>query len=138
MPGINVARTFLMALAIGYAAGFAQPALAKPQPSSQCVSINRRQAATSEAKCYSSKHGGVPRTFRGYAPSAQKGPVPLVMVLHGGGGSGGNMEWLTKRGFNRIADRDGAVIVYPDGIGKSWNDGRSDLKSEAVEKQVDE
>lgn len=138
MPSIGGARTALIALAIGCAAGLAQPVIAQPQPSSQCVSINRRQEATSEAKCYSIEHGGVQRTFRVYAPPTRKGPTPLVMVLHGGGGSGGNMEWLTKRGFNRIADRDGAVIVYPDGIGKSWNDGRSDLKSEAVEKQVDD
>lgn len=115
-----------------------QPAFAAPVTSSDCAPINRRQAATSEAKCYSIEHGGLTRTFRVYAPVGLKKPVPLVMVLHGGGGSGGNMEWLTQRGFNRIADRDGAVIVYPDGISKGWNDGRSDMKTKAVAEQIDD
>src|SRR5262245_2037870 len=122
-----------LCLAISIAAVWlwAPPSIAAPHASKDCVSINRRQAATSEAKCYSMEHAGVVRTFRVYAPAPLKGPAPLVLVLHGGGGSGGNMEWLTERGFNRIADRDGAVIVYPDGIGKGWNDGRTDMKSKA-------
>jgi polyhydroxybutyrate depolymerase len=64
--------------------------------------------------------------------------VPLIFVLHGGGGNGVGMESLTRRGFNRIADAEGAVIVYPDGIGKGWNDGRTDLKSKATQEHVDD
>ena len=48
------------------------------------------------------------------------------------------MEALTDRGFDRIADREYLLVVYPDGIGKGWNDGRSDLRSEAVKDQVDD
>jgi polyhydroxybutyrate depolymerase len=48
------------------------------------------------------------------------------------------MEKLTEGKFNRIADRDGAIIVYPDGLGRGWNDGRTDLKSKAVAEQVDD
>ena len=33
------------------------------------------------------------------------------------------MEWLTENAFERIADRDGVLVVYPEGIGNSWNAG---------------
>ena len=48
------------------------------------------------------------------------------------------MEKLTEGKFNRIADGDGAIIVYPDGLGRGWNDGRTDLKSKAIAEQVDD
>jgi len=34
------------------------------------------------------------------------------------------MEKLTRGGFNRLAERDGFVVVYPDGLERHWNDGR--------------
>jgi len=120
------------------AAALSSDALAAPAPASDCVSVSRRQAAGLESKCYAIDVAGVRRTFRVYLPAARPQPLPVVLVLHGGGGSGAGMEWLTQRGFNRIADRDGALIVYPDGIGKGWNDGRSDLKSRAVREHVDD
>ncbi len=75
------------------------------QPSGECVSTGPREARKSEAACYSTSHAGLGRTLRIYAPAHRRGVVPLVFVIHGGGGTGGNMEWLTRRGFNRIADR---------------------------------
>jgi polyhydroxybutyrate depolymerase len=60
-----------------------------------------------------------------------------VFVLHGGGGSGAGMELLTRGTFNRIADRDGAIVVYPDGVDRHWNDGR-DLPETAARERVDD
>src|SRR3954453_21116917 len=48
--------------------------------------------------------------------------LPLVLVFHGGGGEGKQMPALT--GMNAIADREGFVTAYPDGIDRNWNDGR--------------
>jgi polyhydroxybutyrate depolymerase len=48
--------------------------------------------------------------------------LPLVLVFHGGGGEGKQMPTLT--GMNSIADREGFVAAYPDGIDRNWNDGR--------------
>jgi polyhydroxybutyrate depolymerase len=48
--------------------------------------------------------------------------VPLVILLHGGGSQGEGMAKLTK--FNDIADKNGFIAVYPDGLEKRWNDGR--------------
>ena len=107
--------------------------------SNSCPADRAKVASVAEAKCYAMEYGGRERTMRIYAPAgASTGPVPLVLVLHGSGGDGGGMEWVSERGFNRIADREGAVIVYPDGIGKSWNDGRPDVPSAAVKESVDD
>ena len=35
------------------------------------------------------------------------------------------MEIVTLGQFNRIADKYGVVVIYPDGIDRGWNDGRS-------------
>jgi len=35
------------------------------------------------------------------------------------------MVKLTLGGFDKLSDKEGFVVVYPDGIGKNWNDGRS-------------
>jgi polyhydroxybutyrate depolymerase len=59
---------------------------------------------------------GVERTFRLHVPAAlPTGPVPLLVALHGGGGSGRRFEQQT--GFDGLADRDGFLVAYPDGTG---------------------
>lgn len=64
------------------------------------------------------------RRYRLYVPATldHTRPVPLVLALHGHGGTGRGMEQLTLGRFDRLADRDGAVIAYPDGIDHRWND----------------
>jgi polyhydroxybutyrate depolymerase len=47
----------------------------------------------------------------------------LVIVLHGGSGTGAGMPPLT--GTNAVADQKGFIAVYPDGIQKKWADGRN-------------
>ena len=66
--------------------------------------------------------GGVERSYLLHRPNARPGPRPLVLVLHGGGGTGRRMEEHT--GFSRLADAEGFYVLYPDGIGGHWNDGR--------------
>lgn len=68
--------------------------------------------------------GGMERTYlvhisSSYDPSLQ---TPLVIVLHGGGGTGKGMVKLT--GFDAVADKENFIVVYPDGFEKHWNDGR--------------
>lgn len=127
--------TLALALALALA-GFSPPPLAAAIRPDDCLAT-RRAETRHEAACYSLVQDGRKRTLRVYVPRARDGPLPVVLVLHGGGGTGGGMEWLTRRGFNRIADRDGALIVYPDGIGHGWNDGRSAHRS-AAEAAVDD
>ena len=68
--------------------------------------------------------GGLERNYSVHISSSynKTRPTPLVIALHGGGGTGQGMPKLT--GFNAVADKENFVIVYPDGIEKRWNDGR--------------
>jgi polyhydroxybutyrate depolymerase len=53
--------------------------------------------------------------------------VPLVLVLHGGGGNAANAERMT--GFTEKARKEGFIVVYPEGSGSlktsllTWNAG---------------
>lgn len=72
-------------------------------------------------------HDGLERSYLLHVPTTLDAsrPVPLVLVLHGGGGTGARMVQLTGGGFNTLAERDGFLVAYPDGIEKHWNDGRA-------------
>ena len=48
--------------------------------------------------------------------------LPLVMVFHGGGGNAEQVKEHTK--FNKLADNEDFIVVYPNAVGKNWNDGR--------------
>ncbi len=67
---------------------------------------------------------GETREFFVHAPPTYDGSrsVPLVLVLHGGGGKADKMDKLT--GFNAVSDAKGFIVVYPQGKDKAWNDGR--------------
>lgn len=69
------------------------------------------------------RHGGVERSFlvhipRDYDPSAQ---TPLVFDLHGRTFTAEAQRALT--GMNDLADREGFIVVHPQGIGRTWNGG---------------
>lgn len=65
-----------------------------------------------------------------------KKALPLVIALHGGRGRGKGMEILT--GFNAVADREGFYVAYPDGVGRSWNDGHGLESFPAMKEDVDD
>ena len=62
------------------------------------------------------------RHYRLFVPTGVEGPLPLVVVLHGGGSNGKQMEGYTK--FNDAAQREGLIVIYPDAMDGNWNDGR--------------
>lgn len=70
--------------------------------------------------------GGRSRSFRVHVPPRYdaRSATPVVIVLHGGGGSARHVE---ERGadMDPIADREGFVVVYPQGTGllATWNGG---------------
>lgn len=73
-------------------------------------------------------HDNLKRTFNIHIPQSfdKSTQIPLVIVLHGRGGNGESMILVTLKGFNKLADKDGFIVVYPDGIELNWNDGRMD------------
>ena len=46
--------------------------------------------------------------------------------MHGGGGNAKGLIRTTRARFNTLANRDVFIAVYPNGVGKSWNDGARD------------
>lgn len=84
--------------------------------------------------------GGLERTYSIYVPVSFHSltPMPLVLLLHGGGGTGEGMETLTLGGWNRLAEREGFIVVYPDGFEKHWNDGRGIWAYRAHRENVDD
>lgn len=73
------------------------------------------------------EHDGARRTFRVHLPPTYdvRRPAPLVVMLHGGGGSGAYFENRSTR-MNAVADREGFITVYPDATGggaTTWNAG---------------
>lgn len=81
--------------------------------------------------------GTLTREFRLFVPSSVRGPAPLMIVLHGGGGTAAQTERFT--GFNKTAARERWLVAYPEGINKHWSDGRqhSDPRRQSVPGQDD-
>jgi polyhydroxybutyrate depolymerase len=65
--------------------------------------------------------GGVSRTFHVYRPQGLNGAAPLVVMLHGGFGTGDQAE----RDYNWDSEADSGhfLVAYPDGLGRAWNAG---------------
>lgn len=68
------------------------------------------------------------RTYRVHLPPVSGStPLPLVIVLHGGGGNDDNAARMT--GMSAKADQENFIVVYPDGSGRlsdkllTWNAG---------------
>lgn len=67
-------------------------------------------------------HNGIKRSYVIRAPrepAQRSGRMPLVLVLHGGGGNADNAESMT--GFTEKAASEGFIVVYPEGTGRFKN-----------------
>lgn len=66
---------------------------------------------------------GQSRSYRLFVPPTLDldQEAPLVLVLHGGGNTGESMVQATQ--FDREASAGGFVVVYPEGLERSWNAG---------------
>ena len=86
------------------------------------------------------KHDGKQRSYLQYAPELEfeEGKRPLLIVLHGGGGTGRSIVRLTEGRFNELAESNGFVVVYPDGVKRYWNEGRKKSVSYAHKNNVDD
>lgn len=77
---------------------------------------------------YTMHWGGLQRSYRVFVPQGLSGPAPLVVMLHGGGGSGAHAE--KAYGWDQLAASQGFVVAYPSGLGaavSAWNvDGGGD------------
>ncbi len=66
-------------------------------------------------------HDGLERTYSLYVPSSYSPstPMSLLMVFHGAAATGEAM--MTSTDFNRYAETENFIVVYPDGLNRTWN-----------------
>lgn len=79
------------------------------------------------------------RTFTLFLPSAydeNDAPLPLSIALHPSGSRAATMAAIT--GFNTIAEREGFVVLYPEGPGGYWDYGAGTSQWETVTDQRDD
>jgi polyhydroxybutyrate depolymerase len=69
------------------------------------------------------QHDGVTREYIVHVPASYDGsrPVPLVFDIHGLTSNAGQQAALT--GWGAKADREGFIVVWPNGLDSSWNGG---------------
>ena len=88
------------------------------------------------------RHGGRQRRYHLHVPphdDFQRG-LPLLVVLHGGGGSGASAREIT--GLDHLGVDHGFVVAFPDGTGKlagkdlTWNAG--DVGTYAARRDIDD
>jgi polyhydroxybutyrate depolymerase len=67
--------------------------------------------------------GGSSRTYILHVPSSYTGAtrVPLVLDFHALGGTGSQEQ--SSSGYQQLADKNGFLIAFPDGIDNAWNIG---------------
>jgi len=70
------------------------------------------------------KIGDTARSYLLHVPQSyeKSKAAQLVLVFHGGESQPQQMEQHT--GFSNLSDREGFIVVYPEGVNKHWNDGR--------------
>lgn len=75
-------------------------------------------------------HDGIDRGYRLYVPdglSRFAGPRPLVLVLHGGGGSSREVHYATRGRFDALAEAEGFLVLYPDAMRRVWDTGSGEI-----------
>ena len=91
------------------------------------------------------EHGGRSRVYRVHVPASYRPEVaaPLLLALHGGGGSMDYMGRDENYGLISLSERTGLVLVLPNGISRlrsgmlaTWNAG--DCCGAARDEQVDD
>ena len=90
------------------------------------TNIETAAAQVASLKEHSFRQDGQRRSYLLYTPrGAQQrvGDQPLVIVMHGGGGTHRAMVSFTKRRWNVLANKHGFYVVYPNALEREWDFG---------------
>lgn len=94
-------------------------------------------SAFSQVKTDSLLVEGHYRSFRFHQPQTAAAKRHLIFVLHGSGGNGGQMMQPAAP-LQALAEKEGLLLVYPDGYKKYWNECRREATSEANKEDINE
>jgi polyhydroxybutyrate depolymerase len=78
------------------------------------------------------------RTFSFYVPNSVTKAPALIFVLHGSYGDGVQMRKVSHFQFDVLADREGLIVVYPDGYKGFWNDCRKSADYASKVENIDD
>ncbi|MBK8022718.1 MAG: esterase [Chloroflexi bacterium] len=67
-------------------------------------------------------HDGLTRDYLLHVPAELQTLAPLVIALHGGGGTAAGFRSETD--FDSVADANSFIVVYPQGVNREWNERR--------------
>jgi len=93
---------------------------------------------TGQVTVHTGAIGGRQRRYILYTPGKLVPQPPLLFVFHGGGGDGPFVRDATGYEFDMLADANGFLVVYPDGIGRGWNSCRKGSDNDATRLHVDD
>jgi polyhydroxybutyrate depolymerase len=134
VPLLAVALVTASSCTPGRGQGQPTPAATAATPSAPGTGAAPRRPAPAVTDTGTLDVGGRRRDYVLHVPALLADPVPLVFVLHGGGGTAAGMEDLT--GHDRVADQAGVLVAYPQGTDDNWADGRG--ADEPDRNQVDD
>lgn len=75
-----------------------------------------------QAQANTLEFDGVTREYLLHVPDTVQQPAPLVIALHGGGGTA--VQFRAETDFDSLADQNGFIVVYPQGFNREWNERR--------------
>lgn len=91
-----------------------------------------------ELQAASLQSGGRERRYHVYRPATLKEAPALLLVFHGSMSDGLTMRDMGAHQFDRLADQQGFLLVYPDGFDRHWNDCRGTASYTANTENVDD
>ena len=83
------------------------------------------------------EHDGRERVYRIYIPTTydKNQATPAVFCFHGGGGDADKGSIM---GLTPLAESEGFIAVYPEGMNRHWNDGRKSAKFAEQDAEIDD
>ncbi len=104
-----------------------------------CGSISN-QDISNGSNLFTMSKDGYERRYLVHFPPKEKmdKALPILFHIHGGGGTSIMTPSLTFGRFNELADKEGFIVVYPEGVDKNWNDGRTLEGEQTWEEDIDD
>ncbi len=122
---MKILRLFLCLCLIGYcgsaiAQSAKQQSGAKKKPQRLYVTSSLLPGAIKVGKLVRHFYVLIPKSIRKRKPIK----APVILYLHGGGPDTEALGTWRRSRMGKIADREGFIVVYPNGLGNQWNDAR--------------